>query len=479
MRSYLQIITILCFLADAAGELEWSRVAATVDDEGRSFLDSFQTAWRKRVELDGRSKFVDVSIEKIIGRYNKYLARKGDVETSPHGRVEFFCRDHRKGGCNYQQAYILLLHDFKHNPRWSKSRSFAEQWQRPSELLEQAYPRPGQKECDVLERAPSSREFYEHYVSKGKPVIIRGGVAGWPAVGKRQWDISYLVDRVGDETVKVFISPTTDFEAPMTMGDYRSLLRRVVTDGEDHRDIDASIADDVSVLMRPAETEFTFREYAYLTLNYSNAEKATFYLQKHPMIKWKEAGLLKDLMPSLFEDSKPRRKKLNSRRKRDGKSKNNGGWARFLALEHWLLWMGKNFSRGNLHYDPNENLHAVVKGSKTFNLFHPFSAGMYEDMEFRFRSSHFLYDWSKSTDSGQFWALPVSITPEVYQPFSPVNTTYPDNKKYPLYNDNGTCCIFVYLSYTPNLLFHVEKLVCTVDAGDVIYIPSNWYCRAL
>ena len=97
MPSCIQLLTVLCFLADAARQPEHSEVEATVDAEGDSTVNPFQTAWRKRVELDGRDKFTDPKDEMIISRYDEYLSRTSDARLSPHDSVGSFCRGRKKG----------------------------------------------------------------------------------------------------------------------------------------------------------------------------------------------------------------------------------------------------------------------------------------------------------------------------------------------------------------------------------------------
>ena len=365
----------------------------------------------------------------------------------------------------------------KESAPWDSSEQlFEDAWGKPSRILQMAYPPRGQTTCESVEGPPSDIEFYEKYVSRGRPVIFRGAAKEWSAVSKGLWSLKYLSDRVGNERVKVYASPTRDFEAPTTMRNVRSWYARAKIDRSVYEAADASIEDEQNVIMRPAETELTFREYVYLTTNYSNPENAVFYLQKHPLAKWRKSGVLKDLKPSIYFDHRSR---VGLR----SVGKTAGSWARFLALENWLLWIGRNVSRGNLHYDANENIHALIRGSKTFELFHPFCRGMHEELSSNFRSAHFLYSWRNNSKggSGHFWSIPVSATPTGYQPFSSVNTTHPDPSKHPEFNILGTWYlikIFVNTELRHLLITScrttTEKLSCRVNPGDMIYIPSYW-----
>lgn len=468
-----------------------SGVASVTDDEAISgageLLESqrdeyeFRVAVLKRSEIDSRHREENSKSARLISHYDDYIGElsPGSGDSTTSGRVRRFCRRIRQG-CSYQEAYVLLGHDSARSRH--RTRSFDEEWRLPSDILLRAMPSRGQHRCRSIHHTPTSKEFYEDYVSKGVPVIIRGGVSIWPAVSLRKWSLQYLMDRVGNDTVKVYVSPNSDFEAPTTMGTYRSWLSSVVGKGNEHSQLDNSIDDTEPVLVRPAETEFSFPEYAYLTKNYSNPERAVFYLQKHPLKKWEHSGLLDDLLPSLFDEPTTSQ---TSKRKRVSSvdpaqvADSSEGWARFLAIDHWFLWMGEKFSRGNLHYDAHENLHALVKGSKTFELYHPFNEGMYDNI--RFRTAHFLYDWKNATEKGKFWSLPVTASSPGYQPFSPVNTTHPNFKVHPRFNDKGNILRYripylsVWLYCGVRLSLSTVKLICNVNAGDIIYIPSNWW----
>ena len=47
-----------------------------------------------------------------------------------------------------------------------------------------------------LSSVPSPLVFHRDYVSRNKPVIIRGGVKQWPALDK--WSNQYICDKLGD-----------------------------------------------------------------------------------------------------------------------------------------------------------------------------------------------------------------------------------------------------------------------------------------
>ena len=97
-------------------------------------------------------------------------------------------------------------------------------------------------------------------------------------------------------------------------------------------------AADEQVLLRPAETEMRLEHFLWLVKGYENPERAAFYLQKHPLSKWRGLGLVKDVTPPPHERLAP-----------------------FLRPLHELLWLATQCTVGPLHYDEQENLHAMVR----------------------------------------------------------------------------------------------------------------------
>ena len=131
------------------------------------------------------------------------------------------------------------------------------------------------------------------------------------------------------------------------------------------------------MLLRPAETETSFEHFLWLIRGYANPERASFYLQKHALRKWEAHGLRADASPPPHEKLAP-----------------------FLRLQHELLWMSTHCTVGPLHYDEQENLHAVVRGAKRFELFHP-SAGaaqLYDGTPMR--TMYHLWRWDNASRRG-------------------------------------------------------------------------------
>lgn len=62
-----------------------------------------------------------------------------------------------------------------------------------------------QSKIAEIDRSITSLTFYREYVSKNVPLVIRGAVKHWLAVGK--WSIPYFRQVLGDEKVSVAVTP--------------------------------------------------------------------------------------------------------------------------------------------------------------------------------------------------------------------------------------------------------------------------------
>ena len=95
-----------------------SRATGRMEEEGGEgeVEDSFESAYKKRRDLDQEGKFVDPSDASLFAKYDMYLRTTdpsltyddkpiyGDHTQTPHERVQHYCRRVRRGGCNYHQV---------------------------------------------------------------------------------------------------------------------------------------------------------------------------------------------------------------------------------------------------------------------------------------------------------------------------------------------------------------------------------------
>lgn len=127
----------------------------------------------------------------------------------------------------------------------------------------------------------------------------------------------------------------------------------------------------------------------------------------------------------------------------------------------------KDFIRGPIHYDPEENLHTVVRGTKLFELFHPLQSGELYEQDATFRSAFLLYKWEEEEQDKKqeqeqpggrhrLWSLPLTVAGATQQPFSPVNVASPDLSRHPRFAN-------------------ARRVRCEVKAGETLYVPSHWW----
>ncbi|WKS95342.1 cupin-like domain-containing protein [Riemerella columbina] len=90
------------------------------------------------------------------------------------------------------------------------------------------------KPIDIVEDI-SKEDFYEKYLKKRQPVVIKNMARQWPAYQK--WTLDYMKEAVGDVEVPLYDSSKADPAAPinasaakMKFGDYIDLIEKEPTD---------------------------------------------------------------------------------------------------------------------------------------------------------------------------------------------------------------------------------------------------------
>eukprot|EP00750_Incisomonas_marina_P030556 INCI7614.4.p1 GENE.INCI7614.4~~INCI7614.4.p1 ORF type:complete len:437 (+),score=59.40 INCI7614.4:76-1386(+) len=206
----------------------------------------------------------------------------------------------------------------------------------------------------ALENDPES--FLKDYVSKNKPVVIRGGAKGWPAIGK--WDTSFLRHGVvGDAEVHTKIAPGGIFEGPEPAEWWRDDQTQQIPEI-----VLPHIESPDTVIVRPATASLTMAEFLDLALEFGRGQctdrnsgicgNAAYYLEYLQLEQY-----LPELQHDAFVPS----------------------YADFLEKTHHNVWIGSSSSStegvpvdhakkpgtvGKLHFDPYENILGVVAGSK-------------------------------------------------------------------------------------------------------------------
>lgn len=438
-----------------------------------------RVALQRRNDVAHKQLYREHTLRDQFSKWYKKVSEKDKKEIDFYELLRRFCIDDVTGGCSWTEANFLLSHtsDMVKPPiEKNQVKQMLQDWVFPSAYMKQSMPTKLKSKCKRINHIPSGLEFLTEYVIKNVPLVIEGGAAQWPALKK--WDIRYLNNSISTDVIKLYTSLDGDFEKVQTVREWKETLNGIVDFDEKDGSKNESFDDpDEVIMIRPAETEFTFAQFAKIVTEYPNDEHASFYLQKQDMRKWKQLKLIRDISPLLFgpnEDAnvhpfkaKSKKKKEKQRKKKHFNIETNGfGFSHFLNLEHFFLWAGVNNTRGPIHYDENENLFAMIKGSKTFELFHGHeSESMYES-EASYRTGHLMFDldltedeWSRKfgpDTRGNYYSIPVSSTTAAYQPFSPVNVSHPDYNKHPKFKN-------------------ARRVTCQLNPGDILYLPSYWW----
>ncbi|MEX2216140.1 MAG: cupin-like domain-containing protein [Phycisphaeraceae bacterium] len=212
---------------------------------------------------------------------------------------------------------------------------------------------------------PSAEEFRRRYVQTRTPVILAGAIQSWPALSS--WTPLYLKHRVGEVIVSVETHATPIF-CPNT--NWNAF---------------------------PCE-QMMLREYIDR-------------ISAGPSDKWHYAAQvpLAETLPALLTDirqpdfHRPQTNKI-------------------------AFWVGAKGTGTHLHYDPYDNIMAVVRGTKRFVLFRPGQFGR-------------LYPYPAFSRWGHF---------------SQVDVNAPDLARFPRYA-------------------RAEPITCVVSAGQALYLPHGWW----
>ena len=295
--------------------------------------ETLHAALRERYELQSREKSQATRSEAdaaLHGEVEAFLAQRPNNSSAPETLTKLFCAG-RRGGCSWPEALVALALAFEGTPQPRREPADNE---RATQRMAGSRPTQPLEACSRVPAASlDPATFLEQYVAASRPVVLTGLLDDWAAVqpsSSRRWDLDYLWRKAANSTVKAYISPDGEFEA----------VRRAdeVVGGER---VCAGCAADELVLMRPAETEVRLEHFLWLVKGYENPERAAFYLQKHPLSKWRALGLVEDVTPPPHERLAP-----------------------FLRPLHELLWLATQCTVGPLHYDEQENLHAMVSAPR-------------------------------------------------------------------------------------------------------------------
>lgn len=113
------------------------------------------------------------------------------------------------------------------------------------------------------------------------------------------------------------------------------------------------------------------------------------------------------------------------------------------------FWMGDKRAVSSLHKDHYENLYCVISGEKTFTLYPP------TDLPY-IPHGHYRQACYKQNLTGEFDVIDEPVDNKNMIPWITIDPLKPDLQTYPEFAK-------------------AKAIVCTVRAGDVLYLPSLWF----
>ncbi len=212
---------------------------------------------------------------------------------------------------------------------------------------------------------PTIEQFRRQFLSQRLPVLVTGVIDSWPAV--RSWNLAYLKQHVGKAELSIETYPTPIFQP------------------------------DLQHCAFPSE-RMTLAEY---TNRLATPLPGVYYYAAQVSLSTKLPALMEDIRPLDFHPAK---------------------------MNEMAFWLGPNGTGTHLHYDPYDNVMAVISGAKRFVLFSP---GQFDR----------LYPYPAFSRWGHF---------------SQVNLNAPDLERFPKY-----------AAATP--------IECVVASGQALFLPHGWW----
>ena len=293
----------------------------------------------------------------------------GNSALSHHAAVEAFCR-RRRDGCTWAEYHAIVDHS-------------REPWAHLFDRLAVEADVPARPTQCVRLHRPSAAELLG-LVRRSQPAVLTGIIDEWPATTRWAED-GYLERSFGQLPVTVSVSDNGRFDQPEPAGWWGL--------PESSETLRGVIARPAHISMRLAEALSAARD---------SGSNLTAYLEYLPLDDlpvegaasrrfWADLGGSPGRYSPDAEDGSSTAAEEAATSELADAARGGGEEARRLLgrgleigampLAAWLmprkqlLWLGGNATVGSTHYDPYENLMAVVAGKKTFHLASPDEGG--------------------------------------------------------------------------------------------------------
>ncbi|CDW52010.1 Cupin 8 domain containing protein [Trichuris trichiura] len=268
--------------------------------------------------------------------------------------------------------------------------------------------------CEELSVLPGNVDFEVEYLLSSKPVIFKKAATNWPAFQK--WTNEFLRKSFGNKTVHVKLSPNGIFEGVEPVKDWNVAgdLLRIPAEVRRH------LHHPELVLVRPASNETLFSDFLDFVSKKQRKNSMSAYLE-YTSIRGNFKSLEDDLSPLPFI-------------------------AKTMKPSHVNIWLSNGNTLGKLHFDEYENFLCQLRGKKQVILTDPQSndrlhEGYIVEAMLTYKNGTFVRD---------------KLLQSTALTMSPIDITYPDFEKFPSLRD-------------------LKWLNCTIEPGDILYIPSFWW----
>ena len=263
---------------------------------------------------------------------------------------------------------------------------------------------------------PSKIEFLREAVCSYEPVIIKGIINHWPALLKWKTDLIYI-EQNSPETVQVNVTPDG-------LGD--SVKIETSEDGNTKR-----------LFTYPAEIDMKMRDFCSMMTHPHHDDAVPYLSEQNDNLKRRFPNLLLDIDPSLS---------LCDEVFSPGEN----------VPEAVNLWVGDERSVSSVHKDHFENLYCVVAGEKTFTLLPPTDIAFMREEQFECRRYMLRSPVDELSSTGRIKRDELVLQ---HSPSDPTSLPWID------------------LDPNTGPAERRHALQCTVQAGEVLYIPAMWYHR--
>ncbi|KAK6191959.1 hypothetical protein SNE40_003525 [Patella caerulea] len=272
-------------------------------------------------------------------------------------------------------------------------------------------------ECERI-KMEDPMNFFHEYLKISKPVIIEGAMEKWKSY---KWTEKFFRKHYGKKEVHIKLTSGGDYEGVESVS-----LWENYTAFSDNIPLEVKLQlkfPDL-VVVRPATLNMNFSQFLDLINLISNqtVNNLSAYL---------EYSSIREYFPELENDI-------------EEMSFIQG----LLNLNHLNIWLSDGNTLGKTHFDPYDNFLCQISGKKEVILFDPHdNSRLYEA---HIPEAILSYNKEEKIFKRKELAESTSLV------MSPVDILKPDFKRFPKFAD-------------------AYPLNCTIDAGDVLFIPAFWW----